>query len=118
MTEREPIRDRIRGFAGLPADWDGYDGRAPSDAAIAAALAVVDALPDWAFPTETHAIGDGEIIFKWRTEDAYLEIGLEGETFSWGARIGDVGLLHGDLPFEPGDALPADMLTTLKRIKP
>ena len=61
-SEFELLREKIRGFAKLPAGWDSYDGTAPPSKAIDAALAVVDELeradilPEWAVPTSDSSI--------------------------------------------------------------
>ncbi len=56
------LREKIRGFADLPAGWDSYDGAALPAEAIHAALAVVnlleraEILPEWVMPTSDSSI--------------------------------------------------------------
>ena len=58
----ELLREKIRGFDELPVGWDSYDGTAPPDKAIDAALAVVnelehaEILPEWVVPTSDSSI--------------------------------------------------------------
>jgi hypothetical protein len=94
------LKDRIGRFVQLPAGWDGDGGVAPSTDAGDAARAFLTSLSVGALPHECHVVGDGEILFQWRSGESFIEAAFDGSTISWYAQIGTEEASYGDDTFD------------------
>lgn len=78
FDRRSSLVARIRDFAALQPDWDGYNGRPPSPGTVESALQFLKLLPeDLVLPVPTVA-GDGELGFIWRKPNVFIDVGLDG----------------------------------------
>ena len=77
---------KLRACANLPDDWDGYGGRAPASEDIENAVRFISHIPESAlFSAQLMVAGDGDVGFRWRQKDRFLEIGFsDGEISFYG----------------------------------
>ncbi len=73
------LKNELRLYTNLPANWDGQGGIAPSRKAANEALAFLDLLPPDILLPKPMVEGDGELSLYWRREGKYLELGFLGD---------------------------------------
>lgn len=87
-------------FKYLKPNWDGYNGRCPSDDAINETKHFIILLPlSITITPSAKASGDGEISLFWRGEDYFVDVGIEGVgCYSYYAKIRGEEYFGDDLP--------------------
>lgn len=85
-AKRAEFATKLRGYADLPDDWDGYNGHAPAQKDIENAVRFIPHIPARALPSaQLMVAGDGDVGFRWRLKDRFLEIGFsEGDISFYG----------------------------------
>jgi hypothetical protein len=96
------LRERIYRFANRSFDWDGDGGNPPNIDAQMDAHAFLEGIPDGRMPDVILAPGDGEIVFQWRKDGQFIEVGFYGDgTISWYIdRVDGRSPRHSDDPFD------------------
>jgi hypothetical protein len=110
------LTKKIDHFLELPADWDGDDGIAPSKVAGDAAKSFLNGLSPAKFPQECHAVGDGEIVFQWRSNRGFVEVAFDGTTISWYTKIGNFEPQFGDDPFKGPQSIDRRLRAAIDRM--
>ena len=84
-VEFNQARLEVKSYRDLTDDWDGSEGRPPSQRAIDESMGLLSQLERLEV-VEPKAMlsNDGEIGLYWRTDRCYLEIGVMGDG-NWGA---------------------------------
>lgn len=103
-VEFNQARLAVKSFSDLTDDWDGANGRPPSQRAIDESSILLSQLEQLeVIEPKTMLSNDGEIGLYWRTDRCYLEIGVMGSG-NWGA----YGIAHGREPELMIDDHPID----------
>ncbi len=86
MAEYSQIEDskaslveKIEEFSLLKVGWGESNSIPPNTNAILQARQFIDLLPTGAELPQVSVAGDGEIIFFWRSDSAYIEAGIFGD---------------------------------------
>lgn len=111
------IATEVESWSTLPADWDGEDGEAPSQAVVEAASSVVQVLAGaGARPGEHYVAGDGEVGLRWRTDVGFASISLveDGHVLIY-MHVGDEVLHNRDEAWSP-DCDLSDFARDLARL--
>ena len=89
-TEKEKIEGRITSYLLLENDWDGYEGKPPSNQAVVDSLMWLSLLPTDTPLPKPMLSGAGEVGLYWEAADFYCDIGFFGDgTFSFYAERPD-----------------------------
>jgi hypothetical protein len=119
-AHRRALLARIDEFAKRAPDWDGDGGVAPNEEAVMDAKAFLNSLDSGIVScAATLSPGDGEVLFQWRKDDAFIEVNFYGDgTISWYAKDADGNLRYADSPFKRERACEIDqeLVKALKSI--
>jgi hypothetical protein len=105
MLAIQKIEGLLETFRSMDAGWDGYSAERVKDEAINQATVFLQLIPDSIPIPKVTLSSNGEISFYWKQNDAYAEIGLDGDgTYYYfadiaGKRFGADNLQIGGHPF-------------------
>ncbi len=108
--------EEIDRFLKLQADWDGDNGIAPSIAAGDAAKTFLRELSSTKFPAACYAIGDGEIIFQWRSSQNFIEVAFDGDIISWYVKLGNAEPESSDDVFTTYQSIDQRLLLAISQL--
>ena len=88
LIKQFEVSENLTRYADLPIDWDGDGGHAPDRKDIENAIRFIPHIPDHALlSAELMVAGDGDVGFRWRTANSFLEIGFSDGDISFYGEI-------------------------------
>ena len=113
--KRAELAAKLRDYANLADDWDGDNGHAPARKDIENAVRFISHIPESAlFSAQLMVAGDGDVGFRWRQNDRFLEVGFsDGEISFYGETPSDESD-KGDEIF--ADSVPANLRNLMRSV--
>jgi hypothetical protein len=106
----------IRTYSTFEVNWDGYNGKPPSNEAITDSINFLKRLPNNTAVPFSGLSGDGEISLFWDKSGVFIDIGFTGgNKYSYYARTSDGKEFFGNYISIPSN-LPLDLVNILKTI--
>jgi hypothetical protein len=108
----------IRNYSTFEQNWDGYNGKPPTETTIKNSIDFLRQLPSNILVPFAGLSGDGEINLFWDINNIFIDIGFTGDSkYSYYARNSHGEEFSGDY-IAISDNIPLDLMQLLKTINP
>ena len=111
------LLNKVEEFSHLKPGWGETDSIPPNTNAISQARKFIDLLPAGADLPQISVAEDGEVIFFWRSDSAYVDVGLWGDDeIYYYAHVENAGIDVDGSELFSAQSLPKELINAIEQV--